>query len=90
MRCPLQLANAYLLSAKNANRNNARTAVDNAEARLGDAIKFDPSSNQQIILFAKTQDPQRPAGARRTIARFDKGTCTSLLRRIISWQQLIY
>src|SRR5262249_11608864 len=48
-----QLALAYLLQAKTANPVDSRTAVDNADGRLTEAIRLDPHFEKAILLSAE-------------------------------------
>jgi tetratricopeptide (TPR) repeat protein len=47
------LARAYLLYAKSAGVAESRKAVESAESRLNEAIKFDPHFDQAILLLAE-------------------------------------
>jgi putative PEP-CTERM system TPR-repeat lipoprotein len=48
-----QLAQAYLLLAKTATPVDSRNAVNNADARLNEAVKLDPHFEQAILLSAE-------------------------------------
>lgn len=58
-----QLALAYLLFAKTANSVNSRNATENAENRLGEAIKLDPLFEPAVLLFAELKIAKGSAAA---------------------------
>lgn len=58
-----QLASAYLLSANNASEVNARTATDNAENRLSDAVKLDPKLEPAVLLYSELKIRKGSAAA---------------------------